>query len=156
MRASKRQAGFTIVEVMIVTMIIGVLAALVLPSMRASAARARMSEALLAFGTCRNMVTEMYQAGGDLPDPGNWGCEITKNYSTYVDSINTGDFGKIVVSLRGFGDLRIDFHDVTLVPLDGSGAIPTGSGTPVNRWRCGSALDGTTVPSQFLPNSCRG
>ena len=141
---------------MIVTMIIGVLAALVLPSIRTNTARVKMSEALLAFGPCRNMVAELYLSGGDPPAPNSWGCEVIKDASTYVDSISTSDVGMIKVSLRGFNDLRIDFNDLTLMPLDNTGTPPTGAGSSVRRWRCGSAGDGTTVPPQFLPSSCRG
>ena len=150
-----RQAGFTIVELMIVVMIIGVLAALVLPGMRSSAIRAKVSEALLALSTCKNQVTELYLSGGDPPGAGNWGCEAS-NVATYVDTITTDDIGVITASIRGTGDLRVDFHDITLAPLDNTGSLPTGGGSSVRQWRCGRASDGTSVPSQYLPNSCRG
>jgi len=151
----KSQGGFTIVEIMIVSMIIGVLAALVLPGMRSNAIRARMSEAILALSTCKNTVAELYQSGGDPPGAGNWGCEGS-NVSTYVDSITTDDVGIIKASLRGFTDLRVDFHDITLAPLDNTGTLPTGGGSLVRQWRCGNPADGTSVPPQFLPGSCRG
>ena len=158
MRSTKNQAGFTIIEVMLVTMIMGVLAALVLPSIRVNTVRVKMSEALLSFGMCRNMVTEVYSSGGDPPDPGNWGCESTPGtpVSVYVDSIRTDEFGRIKASLRGFNDLRLDTHDLTLTPLDNTGNLPAGGGVAVRRWRCGSIADGTDVPSQFLPGTCRG
>ena len=104
-------------ELMIVIMIIGVLAALVLPGVRANSIRARMSEAILALSPCKNAVTELYNSGGDPPGPGNWGCEAS-DVSMYVDTVTTDDVGVIKASLRGFGDLRIDFHDLTLAPLD--------------------------------------
>jgi len=152
----KTSQGFTIIEVMIVVTIISVLASIVMPFIRVNTIRVKMSEAILAFGTCRNMVTEMYQAGGDIPDEGAWGCEITKDASRYVDSVQTKDPGKIVVSLRGFNDGRIDFNDLTLMPLDNTGNPPSGNGAPIRRWRCGAAADGTNVPPQYLPTSCRG
>ena len=157
MRRTSRQAGFTIIEVMLVTMIIGILAALVLPSIRVETARVKMSEALLAFGTCRNMVSELYNSGGDSPGAGNWGCEsvVGTPVSVYVDSVTTEDDGLIKVSLRGFNDLRIDFHDLTLTPLDNTGTRAV-DGSIVRRWRCGSVADGTTVPPQYLPGTCRG
>ena len=155
-RTNSRQAGFTIVELMIVIMIIGVLAAIVLPTIRSNAVRARMSEAILALSPCKNAVTELYNSGGDPPGPGNWGCEAS-NVSMYVDTIDTNDVGVIKASLRGFGDLRIDFHDLTLAPLDNTGGLPA-PGSIIRSWRCGSPSDwtGTNVPSQFLPGSCRG
>jgi len=154
-RTNSRQAGFTIVEVMIVTMIIGVLAALVLPSVRVSTARVKMSEAILALSTCKNVITELYNSGGDPPGAGNWTCEAS-SVSVYVDSITTSDEGVIKASLRGFKDLRIDTHDLTLAPLDNTGNLPAGGGVTVRRWRCGSALDGTNVLPQYLPGTCRG
>ena len=150
------QTGYTIIEVLIVTLIMGVLAALVLPSIRVNAVRVKMSEAILAFAACRNIISEIYQADGEPPADGVWGCEIAKEASRYVDSIAVDPIGKITVSLRGFGDLRIDFHDLTLMPLDNTGNPPSGNGAPIRRWRCGSAGDLTSVPAQFLPNSCRG
>jgi len=157
MRRTSKQAGFTIIEVMLVTMIIGVLAAMVLPSIRVETARVKMSEALLAFGTCRNMVTEMYNSGSDSPGAGNWGCEsvVGKPVSVYVDSVTTENDGLIKVSLRGFNDLRIDTHDLTLTPLDNTGSRAV-DGSIVRRWRCGSVADGTTVPAKYLPGTCRG
>jgi type IV pilus assembly protein PilA len=155
-RTHSRQVGFTIVEVMIVIMIIGVLAGLVLPAVKANAVRARMSEAILALSSCKNAVTELYNSGGDPPGAGNWGCEAS-NVSMYVDTIDTSPEGVIKASLRGFGDLRIDFHDLTLAPLDNTGSLPSPGGL-VRTWRCGSPTDwtGTNVPSQYLPGSCRG
>src|SRR5207247_9485155 len=100
----RRQAGFTIVELMIVIMIIGVLAAIVLPNVRANAARARMSEAILALAPCKNAVTELYNSGGDPPGAGQWSCEISADASQYVDSIQTSPEGIIKASLRGFTD----------------------------------------------------
>ena len=155
-RTNSRQGGFTIVELMIVIMIIGVLAALVLPNVKANATRARMSEAILALAPCKNAVTELYNSGGDPPGAGNWGCEVNAEASQYVDSIQTSPEGIIKASLRGFNDLRINTHDLTLAPLDNTGNLPPGGGSTVRSWRCGSGLDGTDVPVQFLPGSCRG
>jgi type IV pilus assembly protein PilA len=157
MRGTSKQAGFTIIEVMLVTMIIGILAALVLPSIRVETARVKMSEALLAFGTCRNQITELYNSGGEPPGAGNWACESTigQPVSTYVDSVTTTNEGIIKVSLRGFNDLRIDNHDLTLAPLDNTGNLAV-EGSIVRRWRCGSIVDRTDVPPKYLPGTCRG
>jgi type IV pilus assembly protein PilA len=157
MRRYRKESGFTIIELMIIVMIIGVLVALVLPNMRSSAARARMTEAMLAFGPCRSLVTEIYSAAGDAPAANEWGCEVPSNASQYVDSVQTTADGTIKLSLKGFNDLRIDFHTLTLAPLDNTGNLPSGNGAPVTRWRCGNGpADGTDVPAQFLPSSCRG
>jgi type IV pilus assembly protein PilA len=152
---SRKQGGFTIVELMIVMMIIGVLASIVLPSIRQYSTRARMSEAILALDRCKGVVSELYQSLGDAPADGDWGCEAN-DVSQYVSLVTTKDFGTIIAVLRGFNDGRLDSHQITLTPLDGSGNKSTGSDFTIVRWRCGSTLDGTDVLGKYLPNSCRG
>jgi len=160
MRKHDKQAGFTIVELMIIMMIMGILASLVLPSIRLNSARAKVSEALLAAGPCKTSVSEVYITGGDLPAPGQeWGCESTGAVSKYVDSVSfVDDFGTIKISLsREFNDLRLNFRDITLAPLDNTGNIPNDAGVAIRRWRCGSVADGTDpLLLPFLPNTCRG
>jgi type IV pilus assembly protein PilA len=156
MRRTNNQAGFTIIELMGVIMTMGILTALVLPTIRVNTIRVKMSEAIMAFGQCRNMVSEVYLSGGSSPGAGEWGCEIASDASKYVDSVTTDEFGKIRVTLRGFGDGRLDTKELTLMPLDNTGTPLDGTGGIVRRWRCGSALDLTDVPLQYLPSSCRG
>ena len=156
MRSYRKQGGFTIVEIMSVVAIMGILAILVLPSIRVNTVRVKMSEALLAFAPCKNAVSEIYQTGGDPPADGVWGCEIDTNASQYVDQVKVDPIGKITLSLHNFGDGRIDTLELTLMPLDNTGNPPSGNGSPVRFWRCGSIPDGTQVPSQFLPATCRG
>ena len=153
----RRQAGFTIVEVMIIVTIIGVLAALTLPSVRANAVRVKMAEALLAFTPCRAAVTEIYEGGGDAPADGVWGCEIAQDASQYVDQVKVDDFGKITISLRAALDARVNTLELTMQALDATGNIPSGNGAPVRRWRCGSVVDGTAAALMpYLPATCRG
>jgi type IV pilus assembly protein PilA len=91
MRRYKSQAGFTIIELMGVIAIIGVLAAVALPSIKSNAIRAKMSEAIIAFGSCKAMITEVYLSGGDQPDAvDGWGCEIQSNASGCTASTTGG------------------------------------------------------------------
>ena len=58
----------------------------------------------------------------------------------------------------GFGDAAIDGKVLTMVPLIG-GAVAdaaTDMGKAITSWRCGSLADGTTIPVNYLPSSCRG
>ncbi|MGC2519144.1 MAG: pilin [Burkholderiales bacterium] len=155
MRKTNSQAGFTLIEVMLVVMIIGVLAAIVLPSFRLDAARAKVSEAVLAFGPCKDAVSEGYITGGPLPTV--WGCESSGRVSQYVGSVTVDPNGVITVGLQGFNDLRLDTFDITMVPEDNTGRALTqdDSGNGVTRWRCGSP-PGTTLDPKYLPASCRG
>jgi type IV pilus assembly protein PilA len=150
----KGQSGFTIIEIMLVVAIIGILAVVAIRSVAGYAVRAKVSEALLAFTNCRTVISEVYASADVFPGPNNWGCESVTT-SNFVDTITTTNEGIILVGLRGFGDLRIDFHTISLAPLDSSGALMTDVG-PVARWRCGAPGDGTDVSAEFLPATCRG
>jgi type IV pilus assembly protein PilA len=161
MRKRVGQAGFTIIEVMIVVTVIGVLAAIVLPTYRVNTVRAKVSEALLAFGPCKSAVSELYISGGDPPGAGNWGCENAGPVSAYVASITTSDEGIIRIELQG--DPRINLFEITLAPLDETGTYPSGGNVP-KTWRCGNTADlvqagGTAsyaLDPKYLPNSCKG
>jgi len=152
----KNQAGFTIIEIMLVVAIIGILAIVAIRSASGYAVRAKMSEAILALSQCRSLISEVYASADTLPTAGNWGCE-SSDHSKYVATITTTDEGVIIAGLRGFGDLRIDTKDITMAPLSSTG-VPMNSPGRVARWRCGGAADGTdsTIPLEVLPSTCRG
>ena len=152
------QGGFTLIEVFVVVGVIGILASILMPQVRSYTARAKVSEAIIALTNCRNTIHEVYLAGSDIPGADNWGCEVERP-SRFVERIRTNDEGVIRLTLGNeIGDLRLAIHDITLAPLNGAGNLMREDdlGTPVRRWRCGSAADGTDVKAEFLPATCRG
>lgn len=153
-----RQAGLTIIELIIVVAIIGILASILMPQVRSYQARTKVSEAIFALTNCRNVIHEIYLSGSDIPGADNWGCEVERP-TRFVERIRTDDAGVIHLTLGNeIGDLRLAIHDITLAPLNGTGLVMREEdlGTPVRRWRCGAAADGTDVKVEFLPSSCRG
>jgi type IV pilus assembly protein PilA len=157
MKGRNAQAGFTFIELMSVVAIIGILTAIMGPNIKNYSARAKISEVILAFGPCRNVVSETYLAGGPLPAADSWGCESAAPTSKYVAEISVDDNGVIRILTGGaMGDGRVAPKYIYMAPMNRSGTVMDDDdrGNGVYRWRCGGGL--TEIDPTFLPSSCRG
>jgi type IV pilus assembly protein PilA len=160
----RAQAGFTLIELMIVVAIIGILAAVALPAYQDYTVRARVSEAILAASACRTAISETYQTGlaGAGPGAGNWGCESAAQTSQYVASVATTVDGIVTVTTAtGLGASgAADGMTIILTPLDGAapGVAATAANIPEQLfgWACNRAPGAAgTMPPKYLPGSCK-
>ncbi len=74
-----------------------------------------------------------------------------------MNSISTDANGVVTAVIQSIST-SVDAKLVSLTPMTSAAAKATytGSATSLYGWRCGNTADGTTVPSKFLPGSCRG
>lgn len=101
-----KQAGFTLIELMIVTAIIGILVAVALPAYDLYRNRARFSEAILAIGVYRSAIlvqahSDRFNALADV-DAGNLGIPPAQSQAASTHGIDVVD-GVITVTWMADG-----------------------------------------------------
>ncbi|MFW6386460.1 MAG: type II secretion system protein [Bacillota bacterium] len=95
MRAFKKktnsQAGFTLVELIVVIVVLGILAAMAVPRLSNISDRARRSEARNILGTIKSGMEMYYTEHTDYPSSGD--LEDSDNLGQYIDSFGTDSGG---------------------------------------------------------------
>ncbi|OOZ00224.1 pilin [Solemya velum gill symbiont] len=145
---TKRAAGFTLIELMMVIAIIAILASIALPAYNDFAVRAKVSEGLMLSGSCKQVISEEFQEGTTTQaTPDSWGCgeggSAGSPRSLYVDQISTSVTGTITI-----------YIDTALVGADNQIAIVPQSSSGTTDWECTAPAVGGVV-GRYLPASCR-
>lgn len=137
----KVQQGFTLIELMIVVAIIGILAAVAIPSYQDYTKRAHVSEGFGLAGAAKTAVAEYYASEGVYPTTNTQAglagaASISGNA---VTSVSIGASGVITVTYNTKVDSAVT--NVTLTPNDTAGSLT---------FACGGS-----VPSKLRPANCR-
>ena len=134
------QAGFTLIELMVVIAIVGIRGAVALPAYQNYTIRAKVSEGLLAASSCKVSVTEAVQSGAaSVP------TNLCSGSTQYVESVASGGSGSnatVTVTMKGI-DKNVDGKTIVY-----TGAIANAT---ITGWTCT-----TTLEQKYVPSGCTG
>ncbi|MEO0972695.1 MAG: pilin [Pseudomonadota bacterium] len=152
--------GFTLIELMIVTAIIGILASIAIPQYSDYTTRAQMVEVFALTTELKPAIQSFYQHTGRFPAD-NAEAQVPAPehlIGNFVTGIEVVD-GAMHVTLGNYVHKRLEGQTVTVRPL-----TVVGSPTSPISWGCGSAapppgmeaagVDRTSVDTKFLPHHC--
>ena len=153
----KQQAGFTLIELMIVVAIIGILAAVALPAYQDYTVRAKVSEGMVAGSGLKTGVLDAFTSDG-IDGVKAYKAVIAadqKNLKTdYITAIGVSDAGVITVTLGGIGQLAAK-NKLIFNPTIGGAALADTNTSGTVKWACDKAGSGTDIEVKYLPNSCK-
>ena len=143
---TKKQAGFTLIELMIVVAIVGILAAVAIPAYQDYIKRSKISEAMATAGACKTSVAEFAASNNAMPaDADEAGCS---GGSQYVTSLAVAA-GVISVTINDAEVGTGSAGTIVLTPVDSTGATATGA--DIFGWECTNTL----AENKLAPASCR-
>lgn len=140
---TRANAGFTLIELMIVVAIIAIIAAIAMPAYQEYTIRSQVSEGVVLTGGARAAVWDFVSQRGYMP-PNNASAGLPAGTSItgkYVTSVLVGA-NTIMATFGNRANGAITGQTLRLTPTIQDGSI---------NWVC----DSTTLAGRYLPSSCR-
>ncbi len=161
MTAGGRQAGFTLIELMVTIAVIAILALIALPSYIDRLARDQVAEALPLANVLEPAVQAAWAAGQSLPaDNAAASAPAAEKIVNEMVSSVALENGAIHITFGHRASKALQGHVLTIRP----GVVEGTPGVPI-AWLCGHAPapspmvakgeDRTDVPAAYLPMRCR-
>jgi type IV pilus assembly protein PilA len=139
---NKIQQGFTLIELMIVVAIIGILAAVAIPSYQDYTARAQITEAVSLTSSFKTGLAEYYADRGSYP--ANLTAVGSTTSGRYVASITLSSAASSVTLLATMA---------TTVNPGIQGSVFALSSADSLQWACNGS--GTNVLAKYRPSTCK-
>ena len=139
----KKQQGFTLIELMIVTSVIGILASIAIPSYQDYTVRAQISEGLVLSAAAKVALVEYYVENGKWPENNVKAGLANQNdiEGNYVRSVRVKD-NEIEVMFSNDANKAISNKRLTLTATQSFGYF---------KWNCASGA----IQDKHLPSACR-
>jgi len=164
---NNRQAGFTLIELMIVVAIIGILASLAISAYQTYAVRAQISEGINMAAGAKAPVVDAFNMDGEPPagrPEAGMSVAPTDTRGKYVSQVDIFE-GRVEVTFGGDAHAEIFGQTVYLTPYTSAGgsiiwrcgfaAVPNPGATELTGNGVTSVHQDPTVASRYLPSTCR-
>jgi type IV pilus assembly protein PilA len=156
MMKKQAQAGFTLIELMIVVAIIGILAAVAIPAYSDYTVKAKVANALASVGSTKTAVAVCLQEAGNDPAgcaPGgtNNGVPAFTPTKEVASIAYTASTGVIAATLNNGIGTGVDGGVITFTPSLGTAAAPVSS--IVWKAEAGSTITNTAAKTAIEKNN---
>ena len=137
------QQGFTLIELMIVVAIIGILAAIAIPSYSDYTARSQVSEGVSLMSGAKTPVAEYFSDKGVWPIGASFTDVVGTTSGKYVASLGPSVAGSVftlTATMKATGvNSAVQSKTVLMSTTDGA------------TWSCGAG----TVAAKYIPGACK-
>jgi type IV pilus assembly protein PilA len=143
----KAQAGFTLIELMIVVAIIGILAAVAIPAYSDYTSKAKASNALAAAGPYKTAVAMCAQEAGGVADA----CNTSATPNPMPAFTATKEVKSLTVT--GAGIITMILNDIGKTTVDTTVIFTPTVGTSAVTWAVAANTGNTAVKQAFEKNN---